>query len=343
MSKRILSIALVVVMVMSMFAISASALTTGQIGLVVTSDAKVGMKAGDIVTVSFAYDIPDGEDVQLTAHNISLGYDNTAFSYIKESFAYSDTYVGYFKAVQNTTCNGASTISNNIVKKFNDADTANGWNAGVQVMQAYDVSSEYTQKTGYPAHDGEVVWTLQFNVLKDITAADTIGIVTGAIGNGTFVNPKQFTTTTSAGVLYTADNVDVSASKSVPVEAAAKVTHRATQIQWADASKTTANLGFKGEFAAADLGIAFDANGTSTNVTEVGAKVTINDVSQTKSARFVHEYETGKYEFRAILGGVDVTDTTEIKVEYYVIMDGTTYWSDAVTTTAAANAGRLPA
>ena len=132
MSKKILSLALVVVMLMSMFAFSTSAvdLSAGQVAIKVVSDAKVGAPAGTVVTVKAYYVLPAGEeDTQFAIGNISLGYNNEVFSVEENAFeagtfAWGSTYANYFKQ-QKTNCNASATISNNIVKKFNSNDTAN--------------------------------------------------------------------------------------------------------------------------------------------------------------------------------------------------------------------------
>ena len=357
MSKKVLSLALVVVMLMSMFVFSTSALdlSSGQIGFKVVSDAEVGAPAGTVVTVKVYYVLPEGEeDTLLTNHNISLGYDNTAFSVETNAataepatFAWGTTYADYFKC-QKSTCNAASTISNNIIKNFNDADTAQGWNAGVQIQELYE-GSTYTTKTGFNIDPDCEIFSLQFVALTEIGAEDTIGIVTGAVGTS-FFSPKKFTESTTAGDRYDAANVILTEAVATPVAASKEVYHVKNQIQWADKAAGTVNLGVVAGFDLEDINIAFNEAGTSTNVASVGATVVIGDKNDTKTERFVYSANNGaSYYFRVVIAGVAKDYTGTITVTPFVTMndaESTTYYADAVTIDAAELAtmvGRLPA
>ncbi len=348
MSRKFLSLALVVVMLVSIFTVSTNAAVAdgSTVGVVVTSDAKVGMKAGDTVTVTIAFDAPEGVETYLAAPQIVLGYTQEAFSVTTADVALDSYYTDYFATftTSNVLVDGTK-ITKRYLASFGDYESANNLTYPMLIAPVLNGDNGSTN-TGVLITSGQTMFTVTFKVLRDLVATDAIGFVKAKFGTANYGSVLK-TMSGGASVAIAEANVDFTESLALPAAAAATavVTHRANQVQWADESKTTVNLGFKGEFAAADLPIAFDDNGTSTNVTEVGAKITIGETEQTKNTRFVHEYETGKYEFRAILGGVDPADTAEIKVEYYVIMDGTTYWSDAVTTTAAAvvAASNLPA
>jgi hypothetical protein len=332
MSKKILSLALVVVMLMSMFAFSTSAaLTTGQIGIRVESDAVVGAPAGTVVTVKVYHVIPDGEDVQLTAANISLGYDNTAFSVDATTFAWGSTYANYFK-LQSNTCNAATTISNNIVKNFGAADTANGWNAGVQVQQAME-GSTYTTKTGYAVDTSCEIFSLQFTALKEITASDVIGVVTGAYGKG-FFSIKAFNPSSTAGTLYAAENVVLSEGLATP---ASPVFHVQNQYRPNGANY---DLGLKFGFLTKNIGIEFNEKGTSTNIAAVGATLKVNGVAASEpiEQNFVYDVkgDNSEYHFRVIISNVAKASTDKYEVTTYVkYTNGTIRYADPVTVTAA--------
>ena len=336
MSKKILSLALVVVMLMSMFAFSTSAadLTTGQIGIKVVSDAKVGAPAGTVVTVKVYHVIPKGEDVQLTFAPISLGYDNTTFSVDTSTFAWGSTYANYFK-VASTTCNAATTISNAIVKRFNDTDKGYNWNAGLQVAQAQiSADSEYTTKTGYPVDPSCEIFSIEFTALTEISAEDVIGVVSGAYGSTNF-NLKQFTTTTTAGVAYDVANVDFSESVAAPA-AEVKVEHFDTMGQMGNWETLTGkfNGGLVGKISNLDL--AFDGN-ECTNLLKIEVALTTATGSSKAEAYQVYEQADGSYLFRAVIKDMDITSEANISAVYTIYVDtdadgeaDKTYSSEAV-------------
>ena len=333
MSKKILSLALVVVMLMSMFAFSTSAaLTTGQIGVRVESDAVVGAPAGTVVTVKVYHVIPDGEDVQLTAANISLGYDNTAFSVDTTTFAWGSTYADYFK-LQTNTCNAATTISNNIVKNFGAADTANGWNAGVQVQQAFE-GSTYTTKTGYAVDTSCEIFSVEFTALKEITASDVIGVVTGAYGKS-FFSLKAFNPSSTAGTLYAAENVVLSEGLATPASPVYNVGNAQYRPNGANY-----DLGVKFGFKTANIGIEFNEKGTSTNIASVGATLKVNGVAVADpvESRFVYDVngDNSEYQFRVVIEGVAADSTDKYEIATFVrYTNGTVRYADVVTINAA--------
>ena len=346
MSKKVLSLALVVVMLMSMFAFSTSAvdLSAGQVAVKVVSDAVVGAPAGTVVTVKAYYVLPAGEtDKQMAIGNTAIGYDNTAFSVDTSTFAWGDTYANYFKLASNT-CNAASTISNNIVKKFNADDTAKGWNAGLQVQQVYE-GSTYTKNTGYPVDVECEIFSLQFTALKEIEADDVIGVVVGAYGQSFFkVNAFDEAATTKYATYDVAD-VNLTEGVAVPVAAAkAPVYHVANQVR---PNGDNIDLGVKAGFKFADIGITFDSKGTSDNVRNVGANLKVNGVDAgTGTSPFVYDVngDGSEFQYRVIIEGVAKDSTDVYTVELFVeMMDGTIITGDVVTITAADVVGKLPA
>ncbi len=349
MSKKILSVALVVVMLVSIFAFSTNAadLTTGQIGIKIESDAVVGAPAGTVVTVKATLLIPEGEEVQLTFANISLGYDNTAYSVDTSSFAWGSFYQDVFKTVS-TTCNGATTISNNIVKKFNDADKANGWNAGVQIQEAQLSGGEYTTKTGYPVETDCELFTLQFTTLKTLTEADAIGVVTGALGSN-FFNFKQFTESTTAGIAYDAANVVLTEAVAKPgVAALEKVTGKIR------VNGSAVDLGYIGK---SDMAVTVKAvyggdgkticgytvDSNACGIAGVGIEAKVDGVTQSSTASKIYlngsitdgaasETVQGGFQFLPALTSVGanaLTSTIEIRT-YVLKTDGSYVYSEWV-------------
>lgn len=341
MSKKILSLALVVVMLMSMFAFTTSAvdLSAGQVAVKIVSDAVIGAPAGTVVTVKAYYVLPAGEeDAQFAIGNISLGYNNAAYSveeYAWEAgtFAWGETYADYFKQ-QKTNCNASSNISNNIVKKFSANDTAKGWNAALQVMQTYE-GATYTKNTGYPVDVDCEIFSLQFVALKEITANDVIGVVEGAYGQNFFkVNLFDEAATTKYAT-YDAANVYMSEGVATPASPVYKVGNAQYRPNGANY-----DLGVKFGFKTANIGIEFNEKGTSTNIASVGATLKVNGtpVAEPVESRFVYDVngDNSEYQFRVVIEGVAADSTDKYEIATFVkYTDGTVRYADVVTINAA--------
>lgn len=359
MSKKILSLALVVVMLMSMFAFSTSALdlTTGQIGLRVETDAYVGMPAGEIVEFKVYYVLPD--DVDLTTYrqalgNIAVAYtdgfaiNSDAATSAKDARTWGSHYAEFLKEEANVTITAA--VSNTIVGNFSANDQAKGWDKALFVQQSYISGAAYKAATGYPVDPDCEIFTLYFKTTRTLTAEDSIGVPEGALGTTQFkMNYWQSATKTS--VAYDKANVILTENTAYATAAAEKeVYHVKNQIQWADKAAGTVNLGVVAGFDLEDINIAFNEAGTSTNVASVGATVVIGDKNDTKTERFVYSANNGaSYYFRVVIAGVAKDYTGTITVTPFVTMndaESTTYYADAVTIDAAGLAtmvGRLPA
>ena len=125
--------------------------------------------------------------------------------------------------------------------------------------------------------------------------------------------------------------------------------HVKNQIQWADKTANTVNLGVVAGFDIADIAIAFDEIGTSTNVDKVGAVVTIGDNTATNFEKYVYSANDGaSYYFRAVIANVPADYDGDIVVTPLVWMMGedAPMYGEAITISAADLAtyvGKLPA
>lgn len=348
MSKKILSLALVVVMLMSMFAFSTSAadLTTGQIGIKVVSDAKVGAPAGTVVTVKVYYMIPEGEEVQLTYGNLHLAYDSSTFSIdtsdatTEGNFAWGEYYSPVFK-LQASTVNAAATATNNIFKAISTEEaTANGWNAGVLIQESLDMNNGYTTKTGFAANPDCELFSIQFTALTEIGAEDVIGIATSAY-NSNYFKLKAFSSTTTAGAAYDVANVVFTDTVAAPA-AEVKVEHWDTMGQMGNWANLTGkfNGGLVGKISNLDL--AFDGN-ECTNLLKIEVALTTATGSSKAEAYQVYEQADGSYLFRAVIKDMDITSEANISAVYTIYVDtdnngeaDKTYSSEAVNVNAKA-------
>ncbi len=362
MSKKILSLALVAVMLMSIFSLTVVA--AGQpldaIGVKVVSDAVIGAPAGTIVNVKVYYTVPEGTDLSDYAHgigNTAIGYNNTAYKVNTEStsdaidaLTWGASYADAMSAACRVTI--TSTISNNIVKKFNANDTAQGWNAALQVQQAYNQNNGYSNATGYALDPECEVFTLQFVALKEITAADTIGVVVGAYGQSFF---KVQYNTGKTNTAYAASAVDFSEAYAAPTAALDPTVEGAFTMGRMDDWNTMSfpfDAGIVGKIS--NLPITFDGK-ECVNLKNI--YVTINGETVEAYNVYPVDGEENAWNFRAVIPGLtadEVENTEDMVCTFSIVVeeDGVqnTYVSQAdpafttnlkaIYTTACTNAGK---
>lgn len=349
MSKKILSIALAVVMLFSVVTVSAFAITapnSGEAAIYVTSDAKVGQKDGK-VTVNVYYVFPAGlvDDSYLAGiANFVLGINSAKYSFA--SFTWGPSYSIMAPAqTQVAISNSSKGLFKAVASKLTESDKANGYNMALQFNMKYGDSSvnpdNYSAKTGFPITVDEenkaLVATVELNVLDSLTAADGIGILEATLNNQTQVKYRD-----AAGKFqkFTAVMPD---GTSAPAGETYKVFDGDVKIRRNAADSAKYDLGFTGSFKKSDFPVVFTDAGTATNLTQVGVKVTMNGVTNEYTDRFVYETADG-YQFRAVLAGLeDSMAATEISVVMFIVFDGVRYESKGLTTTLGAHTGRLPA
>ena len=355
MSKKILSLALVVVMLMSTLALTAFAASgpLSSVGIKVVSDATVGMKAGEEVTVKVYFTAPDGADTSDYLHNMSnvvLAYTdafelNTAVPNSTESAdarTWGASYADYISDV-NSLVNSKTQLYDNYSKLFTENDKAKGWDALILVQQAF----AQTATTGYALDPDCEVFSLSFVTTRTVEATDSFGVPEITVTKG--YTKMTYITTAGKNAQYakTLDTITLDEATAYPAAAAAKkVYHVKNQIQWADKANNKVNLGIVCGFDIADIGIEFE-NGTSTNVSSVGVTATINGVTDTYTERFVYSAKEGTaYYFRAVIGNVPGDYNGTITITPFVVVDGETEYGNAIEITAdvlASNVAKLPA
>ena len=331
MSKKILSLALAVMMLFSVCAVAANAAVAdgATIGIRVVSDAQVGAAAGTTVNVSVIYDLPEGVDeYQLQNHNLSIGWnsakyklDTTSTTNANDARTWGDAYSSYFKSTAAVTI--SATLVNKIVALFNDSDTANGWDTACQVQQTYDTATT-SASYGYPCSSGEVLVSLRFVTQDTITADDVIGIVQGAYGQ-TYCRVTYFDGTTTP-VALDASAVDMTEAVAVPAAASYDVYKLADSRKHLadDSTYTTASF-----FAFNSIAPDFNDAGTSQFITAITATVTATsgDTSITvtpDAIKYVYDLGSGEYGFRVICKGLPADAAVSI-VPAVTTTDGATY------------------
>ncbi len=325
-SKKVLSVVLALAMVFSVCALSVSAaLSAGQYGIKVETTAGIGQTSGT-VDVTFKYQFPEGFDV--ASYMMQAG-SNTTFCYNAAKYE----YVGYewlvvasdgtpvFKPNAPTSSDALFT---NVSGKFtaNDKTLAEkaGWNKVALIASAFDnnAQKEYTATTGAPLvadDDNEAAYLkVTFNVLGKLTADDIIGIPEATVTQ--LKNTKMMYRNGTANTTVAPANI-VLADPATP----APISYVATQGQPV-AEEGKWNLGIKAMIGVADDAFFdFDEKGHSKAIESVGAEVTINGKTESKTERFVYDID-GVYQYRVVLAGIDTSASEDVTIKFFYVTAG---------------------
>lgn len=333
MSKKILSLAVAVVMLISIFAFSASAANTtvdtvfpaaGQGGYRVVTDAYVGMPAGETVTVKVYYVLPDGVDYSSVSINWTgntvLGFTD-AFTYDSGSRTWGDAY-WFNKAGANV--NEAAYAA--AVKQFNDADKAKGWTQAILVQKTLDTGcgSGLTSTTGHPVDRFCELYTVTFTTTRTVTATDTIGIPEGCAG-------KMVAYRYIGSSALTAANIILSEAKAVaPLVVSNSDTDTAKMRPGAAAG--TVDLGIFGTVNAASFTPGkekIDGVWVAPNLNAVGVQARVNGVVAAGESKCIYELDNG-FNYAAAITGIDAAGLgAQIEVRTYITdVNGNTYFSN---------------
>jgi len=343
MSKKILSLALVVVMLMSIFAFSTSALdfTASQsIGIRVESNAVVGMPEGTPIEFKFYYVLPAGVDAETyrqasattaIAYTDGFKVDSTKAN-ANDARDWGASYTDVFNPSGAVTT--TSTVSNNIMALFNANDEAKGWDSALQVQQTYLSGGSYKALTGYPVDSECEVFTLRFVTTRELTAEDSIGVVEGAYASNYFkCNYWTSAQVTSTTYDFAAINMsEATAKAAAPVYKVGNAQYRPNGANY--------DLGVKFGFKTENIGIEFNEKGTSTNIASVGATLKVNGtpVAEPVESRFVYDVngDNSEYQFRVVIEGVAADSTDKYEIATFVkYTNGTVRYADVVTINAA--------
>lgn len=333
MSKKILSLALAVVMLFSVCAVAASAVQgdgTENIRIYMTSDATVGATAGTVVKVSYYVDLPDGVDeLNMCIGNIAIGYNSAAYkvnstgtSTANDARTWGDDYAQYMKSTSAVTV--SSTISTNILKKATTEELAK-WDKALQVGMAYD-GTNATSATGIPVYDGMHIFTLEFVAQRTLTAADVIGVVTGAYGQSFF--KVCWHNGTNTAQLYPVAQVNMADAGAAPSAPAYDVYNlKGSTGAIADKHANGDGTCTVAVFYGFDFDPSFNAAGTSQFINSISATVTASAGGSSitvESDPIKYVWVVGEgYGFRVILK--NVPENADITVVPSVVTDGTSY------------------
>lgn len=337
MSKKILSIALAVVMLFSVVACTAGAANTtvttvfpgaNQCGFRVVTDAYVGMPAGETVTVKVYWVHPVGTDFDTFRQswgNVVLAYTD-AFNYdhsdAKEGRVWGDSYQGIITD-GNVNANNA-TYASGIINKLSATEKAYGWSNAMLVQSNVIVGSGYTANGGFPVDEDCEFFSLTFTTTREVTAADSFGLPSGksaaAYSNGT----KR--------VAYTTENTIISEGY-CPANVVT-VNETATAKMRPGEAAGTVDLGITGTVNDASFEAGKEKiNGTwvAPNLANIGVQVRVDGVIAAAESACIYKKDGDTaFKFRPAITGIDAAGLgSQIEVRTYITdVNGNTYFSN---------------
>lgn len=338
MSKKILSIALAVVMLFSVLACTVGAANTtvtttfpgdGQVGFRVVTDAYVGMPAGEDVTVKVYWVHPVGTDYSdflQSIGNVVLCYTD-AFSYDfttgSDGRTWGDAYSAYLKPAANVNANNATYI-NSVISKLSTADQAYGWDSAMLVQLTVDTTVTSAAK-GFPLDPDCEIFSLAFTTTREVTADDIIGIPSHLVGTTVSASYSNGTKQTK----WTAANI---VNNEFAVPAVVSNVETATAKMRPGTEDGTVDLGLTGTVNA----LSFEAGKewgagcyVAPNLSAVGAQARVNGVVSAGESTCIYETADG-FNYRAAITGIDADGLgAQIEVRTYITdVNGNTYFSN---------------
>lgn len=340
MSKKILSIALAVVMLFSVVACTAGAANTtvtttfpadGQVGFRVVTDAYVGQPAGETVTVKVYWVHPVGTDYSnylQSIGNVVLCYTD-AFSYAyaasegSNGRTWGEAYAPYFKPAANVNSNNATYI-NSVISKLSTADKAYGWSKAMLVQLTPDTTVTTAAK-GFPLDPDCEIFSLEFTTTREVKATDIIGIPSHLIGSTVTASYS----TGSKQVKWTAANI---VNNEFAVPAVVSNSDTATAKMRPGTAAGTVDLGIFGTVNAASFKPGkekIDGVWVAPNLNAVGVQARVNGVVAAGESKCIYEIANG-FNYAAAITGIDAAGLgAQIEVRTYITdVNGNTYFSN---------------
>ena len=343
MSKKILSIALAVVMLFSVVACTAGAANTtvtttfpsgsNQMGFRVVSDAYVGMPAGETVTVKVFWVYPVGTDYDtfLQSNGNVILCHTDAFTYDAGSRTFGEAYQSILK---DANVNTLDTYSNTIIGKLTATEKAYGWSRAMLVQVGVDtVMSGTTSAKGFNIDPTSEIFSITFTTTREVTAADSFGIPATGVGSTTlasYSNGSKQVKITAANTIISEGycpalvvaNSDTATAKMRPGAAAGTVDLGITG--------TVKDISFNPGKTAVLNGAGEVAGYKAANLANVGVQARVNGGAiQTAEGTCVYATTDG-FNYRAAITGIDAAGLgAQIEVRTYITdVNGNTYYSN---------------
>ena len=346
MSKKILSIALAVVMLFSVLActVGAATVTTtfpgdGQCGFRLVTNAYVGMPKGEEVTVKVYWVHPIGtvytDNIQaqgnvVVAYTDGFALNTSSTTNGNDARTWGATYLdmGLFK---DSNVNVSSTYSSGIIGKLSTADQAYGWDTAILVQSAIDTNSGYAPKSGFPVDPDCEFFSLSFTTTREITAADSFGIPSHTIGSTSKIGYPGGTAAKYFTAANTINSEGVAAALVVAGDDTATAKMRPNGADKVDLgiTGTVLSASFDAGKTAVLNGAGDVAGYTAANLANVGVQARVNGVVSAAEGTCVYDTGAG-FNYRAAITGIDAEGLgAQIEVRTYITdVNGNTYFSN---------------
>ena len=338
-SKRILGVALALIMIFNVFAIGTFAAfpedTAVKLGL---KTDKASYLQGEEITITFTVQAIDEVGNIYQGGQYEIGYNSAVLVPYSTSTALIDH--GYTELIGGTN-SGISVV------QFESACLGNGsWldetaaaTYGWDTMINYSIGDDGSAEAN-PA-DGIDVFSIKMKIADD--AADgtyTIGFnPAGYEGYNAYVSDVTnmgLYGTSASDMGFSVPNMYEYGTVTFKV-GAEKVYHVQNQYR---PNGDAYDIGVKFGFKTSDIDISFDGKGTAENVTAVGADIYVNGVKVDKefTSRFVYDVngDNSEYQYRVIIEGLAKDDATAYTIKPYVVYNGEPVYGEEVTVSAAA-------
>lgn len=364
--RKILSVALVVVMALSMMVMNTSALAEGKtFGLVLVADkTEAEIVPGAAVTVTLYFEMADFSQL-MSDMRICLLFDNTVYTPDLESRIFLGDLEGYAKdgTKPNVNATFATTVMNN---SSMSAEEKAKFNSGVMQQIIADAGLSATSKAGFAVTEdtaGVSVAQMQitFNVTGD-AAAVAAGNKDIALTdcNATSAQYIKKTTGSATPVItgVTVDATNASILANMPEGPATPVEFQKAQIRFKGITATSGAATYENSFDVRTVAQITEANFATFFTDEATAKAKITDfgfVYAAKSnvatfdadtaktvaeggsaANYVKvpvtymQHTGGNYIFTCLISNIADADKTDgVNCLGYVCFDGTYYYFDA--------------
>lgn len=317
-SKRILGVALALIMIFNVFAVGTFAAFPDDtaVKLAIRSD-KATYAQGEVITLTFSEQVIAEVGPMLIGGQYDIGYNSSVFELLSDDIekleshnfvAIADGYDAGISGVQIPSSAGVSDIYG--------WDTAVTWNVG-------------DDSTSFDATEMTDLFTVQIKV-KDDAANGTYTIGFNPAG---YEGYNAYSADAANGGLYGVSGTDMGLSVAnmyeygtceitVGAEAPVEYDLKWVQNQWRNSVNVEGayDVGVKFGFDVSDIDIQFEGT-RSTNVARVGAKIydaNGDEMTGPFESEFVYEVGT-EYHYRVILEGLAKDDTAEYTITPYLV------------------------
>lgn len=369
--RKILSVALVVVMLLSTAVIGASALAEGKtFGLVLEADKTAAeIVPGATVTVTLKFEMADFDQL-MSDSRICLLYDDTVYTPDLTTRTFVGDLAGYAKDTTKPTVNAAFATACMNNSTMSDAEKAK-YNSGVMQQILASVGLGAASKTGFSVTedaDGISIpeMTLVFNVTGDEAAIAAgnidIALCDSSVSAAQYIKKTDGSSTPKV-ISGTVDASKASIVANMPAAAASILQYSKAQIRFAGIGATSTSADYQGTFDVRTVAKISQADFLATFESEENAIEKISDfgfIYATTSNVAAFDLDTAKavaeggsadnyvkksvnymqhtgdgadYIFTCLISNIADADKTDgVSCLGYVCFDGTYYYFDAAAT-----------